>query len=217
MRLAVFDCDGTLVDSQANIIAAMRAAFAQTGLTPPDAPAIRRIVGLSVPQAVQQLAPGHSPDTLQTLARSYRQAFAGLRRQSLLAPEPLFAGIAALLAELADEGWLLAVATGKSDRGLRHCLDHHHITHHFISLQTADHHPSKPDPAMLLACLADAGVENHQAVIIGDTSFDMTMGQAIGVRALGVGWGYHPPAELLAAGADAIADDCAQLHELLNG
>lgn len=217
MRLAVFDCDGTLVDSQANIIAAMRTTFAQAGLPPPADPAIRRIVGLSVPQAVQQLAPGHSAETLGNLASGYRQAFAGLRRQSLMAPEPLFAGIDALLAELADEGWLLAVATGKSDRGLRHCLEHHRIIHHFISLQTADHHPSKPDPAMLLACLADAGVNNHEATIIGDTSFDMAMGQAIGVRALGVAWGYHPPAELLAAGAEAVADNSTHLHELLNG
>lgn len=217
MRLAVFDCDGTLVDSQANIIAAMRESFAAAGRAAPDDNAIRGIVGLSVPQAVRQLAPDVGAAVQERLAYGYRQAFARLRRDSLLTPEPLYAGIAALLAQLQDEGWLLAVATGKSDRGLRYCLDHHRITHFFISLQTADRHPSKPDPDMLLACIADAGVANADATIIGDTSFDMAMGVAAGVRALGVGWGYHPADELLQAGADAVATDCTHLHELLNG
>ena len=113
------------------------------------------------------------------------------------------------------DGWLLAVATGKSDRGLQSCLAVHGIAGHFISLQTADRHPSKPHPAMLQAAMADALAEAHNTVMIGDTSFDMDMARAISVRAIGVDWGYHTAAELTAAGAEAVAVSAHDLGELL--
>jgi phosphoglycolate phosphatase len=132
-----------------------------------------------------------------------------------MAEEPLFEGIPDVLQRLADDGWLLGVATGKSDRGLAHILAHHGLTHHFVTLQTADRHPSKPDPAMLLAAMDEAGAEPHMTAMIGDTSFDMAMGKAAGARAVGVAWGYHDMRDLVDAGADVVADRVAALPGML--
>ena len=131
--------------------------------------------------------------------------------------EPLYDGIADLIAELTGAGWLLGVATGKSDRGLIHCLETHGLSGHFVTLQTADRHPSKPHPSMIEACLAATGAAASAAVMIGDTSFDMAMAVNAGVRALGVDWGYHHPRELTEAGAEAVAGSMAELRLLLKG
>lgn len=216
MKLAVFDCDGTLVDSQANILRAMEEGFRQLRLAPPAPEAVRRIVGLSLTEAAAALLPEADGDTHRRLADAYRSAFQQLRARSALQPEPLFQGMRALLDRLADDGWLLAVATGKSDRGLELCLEQHGLDRHFISLQTADRHPSKPHPSMLLQCLADAGVAAENACIVGDTAFDMAMGRAARVRGIGVGWGHHPAAELLAAGAIGVAATSDQLRDLIH-
>lgn len=213
-RLAVFDCDGTLVDGQAAVCSAMEDAFVRNGLAPPDRHQVRRIVGLSLPQAIRLLLPDASEDLRAEVDRCYRDSYRTARETGVLV-EPLFEGIADLLARLAQNGWLLGVATGKSMRGLEHCLATHGLRHHFATLQTADHHPSKPHPAMLEAALLEAGVEAAQAVMIGDTSYDMQMGLAAGVRAIGVDWGYHTAAELLGAGAASVAADISELGELL--
>lgn len=217
MKLAVFDCDGTLIDSQINIIRAMESSFARHGLPAPDSHATRRIVGLSLVEAMQALLPDAPHDLHLSLAEDYKMAFQRLRADRALDPEPLYPGIAALLDTLADDGWLLAVATGKSDRGLKLALEHHDIHHLFISLQTADRHPSKPHPSMLRAALADAGADATQAVMIGDTIFDIAMGQAAGVRSIGVDWGYHDAHELIDAGAVGVADDADHLLALMHG
>ena len=216
MKLAVFDCDGTLVDGQAAVCDAMAAAFAEAGLPAPDRSAVRRIVGLSLPQAVNHLAPAAGPEKQACAVAAYKAAFRATREAGRL-EEPLYDGMAELLRELADAGWALAVATGKSDRGLASCLAGHGIAERFASLQTADRHPSKPHPAMLEAAMAEAGAVAHETVMIGDTSFDIAMARAAGVRAIGVAWGYHSPAELLAAGAAAVAASTAHLKELIDG
>ena len=216
MKLAVFDCDGTLVDGQAAVCEAMEVAFAEAGLDTPARPAIRRIVGLSLPQAVRALAPGAEPVRQAAAVEAYKTAFRAAREGGRV-EEPLFEGIADLLRTLAGQGWSLAVATGKSDRGLAACLAAHGIADLFVSLQTADRHPSKPQPAMLEAALFEAGAAPHEAVMIGDTSFDIDMACAAGVRAFGVSWGYHSSAELLSAGAAAVADDTRKLKDLLDG
>lgn len=213
-RLAVFDCDGTLVDGQAAVCTAMDAAFAAQGLPLPDRHLVRRSVGLSLPQAVRSLLPGADEDLRQAIDLAYRHAFRAAREAGQLV-EPLYAGVRELLDALRDAGWLLGVATGKSDRGLEHCLATHGLSQHFITLQTADRHPSKPHPAMLEAALFEAGAGPDAAVMIGDTAFDMAMAVNAGVRALGVDWGYHTPAELTAAGAAAVARNPAELLELL--
>jgi phosphoglycolate phosphatase len=211
VRLAVFDCDGTLIDSQINIIRAMASTFDRHGLVPPDAHATRRVVGLSLVEAMQALLPEAEPALHESMAQDYKLAFQRLRADSSLDPEPLYPGVAEGLAYLEAKGWLLGVATGKSDRGLALALAHHGLTGHFVTLQTADRHPSKPHPAMLRAALAEAGVDAPAATIIGDTVFDMAMGANAGVRAIGVDWGYHEAAELLEAGAVSVVDDFAAL------
>ena len=129
--------------------------------------------------------------------------------------EPPYDGMPELLATLKRDGWLLAVATGKSDRGLKACLDQHGLTDMFVSLQTADRHPSKPHTQMLVTALFEAGAAPHEAVMIGDTTFDILMARDAGVRAMGVAWGYHAPEELTHAGAEAVAEDPQHLGELL--
>ena len=214
MRLAVFDCDGTLVDGQADVCAAMDHAFAAQGLAVPDRHMTRRMVGLSLPEAMRKLLPAGDPAVHDALAAHYRDAYRARRTAGVL-DEPLFEGIPALLDRLRAAGWLLGVATGKSDRGLAHCLATHGIAAHFDTLQTADRHPSKPHPAMLEAAMAAVGATPGETAMIGDTSYDIAMARAAGVRAIGVGWGYHPPAELIAAGAQSVAQDAAALFDLL--
>ena len=203
-RLAIFDCDGTLVDSQANIHAAMISCFTGAGLVAPDRAAVRRIVGLSLPEAMRALLPEEGEARHQALAEGYKLTFRQMRERGEV-EEQLYDGIPAVLERMESEGWLLGIATGKSDRGLRHVLEFHGLAHRFVTLQTADRHPSKPHPSMIEAAMAEAGVEAAQTVMIGDTSYDILMAHNAGVRAIGVAWGYHEPAELLAEGADVVA------------
>jgi len=211
-RLALFDCDGTLVDSQGSICRAMNDCFEAHQLTPPDRAATRRIVGLSLPEAMRVLVPDGEAALHDALTESYKQAFFRHREQGLV-EEPLFDGLAEALDRLEAAGWLLGVATGKSDRGLRFCLENHGIHARFVTLQTADRHPSKPHPAMLHAAIAEAGAATETTVMIGDTSFDMMMAVAGGAHPLGVAWGYHAPEELRAAGAIDVVDTAQRLTE----
>jgi phosphoglycolate phosphatase len=213
-RLAVFDCDGTLIDGQASICRAMDEAFAETGLPAIDRHLIRSMVGLSLPQAVRRLVPDIDPDLQSEVVDAYKRAFRAQREAGDLS-QPLFDGIMPLLDALHGAGWQLAVATGMSRRGLNHCLATHGLTRHFVSLQTSDDHPSKPDPAMLEAALFETEAEARDAVMIGDTAYDMQMARDAGVRAIGVDWGYHPPSELLAAGAEWVATSPVELKEYL--
>jgi phosphoglycolate phosphatase len=204
LRLVIFDVDGTLVDSQAHIVAAMDAAFTANGLTPPDRARTLSIVGLSLPVAMARLAPDH-PDLTDALVEAYKHAFATLRIENGAALSPLFPGARAALDALrAEDHTLLAIATGKSRRGLLHILDLHDLHRHFQSVQVADDHPSKPHPSMIEACLSDTGVAPDRAVIVGDTTYDIDMARAAGIASLGVSWGYHAPDALIAAGAQDI-------------
>jgi phosphoglycolate phosphatase len=203
-RLAIFDCDGTLVDSQANICLAMEECFAAAGLAPPERARTRRVVGLSLVEAMQELLPEGGAGLHAALTEGYKTAFQEMRRRDAVA-EPLYDGIAPLIEALAAEGWLLGIATGKSDRGLALCLERHGLADRFATLQTADRHPSKPHPAMIEAALAETGADAARSMMIGDTSYDMAMARAAGVTAVGVSWGYHGADELCAAGADHVA------------
>ena len=213
-RLAIFDCDGTLVDGQANICMAMEHAFEEAAMTPPPRQATRRIVGLSLVEAMQVLLPDADDTLHRDMAERYKASFFTLRGNGLV-DEPLYDGIAALLTTLDDSGWLLGVATGKSDRGLERCLDFHGIKGLFVTLQTADRHPSKPHPSMIHQALADAGATASDAVMIGDTFYDIKMGVAAGCKTIGVGWGYHPLDELREAGADYLVETMDELHNVL--
>ena len=203
-RLAIFDCDGTLVDSQHSIWRGLDTAFTAAGRETPPPEQARRIVGLSLVEAMQALLPEDERAVHVDLAERYKQAFSDLRATGLV-EEPLFEGVAELLDGLEADGWLLGVATGKSDRGLGLCLDCHGLGNRFVTLQTADRHPSKPHPSMIEQAMADAGAGPAGTLMIGDTSYDMAMARAAGVTAVGVAWGYHPASELRDAGAHMVA------------
>jgi phosphoglycolate phosphatase len=151
------------------------------------------------------LLPDAEAEEHARLAEDYKRAFWELRAAGEV-EEPLFDGVIELLDTLEGDGWLLAVATGKSDRGLRHCLEQHGIQARFASLQTADRHPSKPHPSMVSQAIADAGASPRTTIMVGDTSFDMAMAVNAGARGIGAGWGYHQAQELIDAGALAVAE-----------
>ena len=203
-RLAIFDCDGTLVDSGATIYRALGVAFARHGLVLPRPEISRKVIGLSLTDAMAALLPDEPPERHLALAEDYKRAFWELRAAGEV-EEPLFDGVIGLLDALEEEGWLLAVATGKSDRGLRHCLEQHDIHARFVSLQTADRHPSKPHPSMVEQAIADAGAAPRSSIVVGDTSFDMAMAVNAGATGIGAAWGYHDARELMDAGAVAVA------------
>ena len=214
IRLAIFDCDGTLVDSGATIHAALRASFAENGLSVPRPSVSRRVIGLSLIEAMAALLPDATPEQHLKLAEDYKRAFMGMRAAGQVV-EPLFDGVLELLDVLEDDGWLLAVATGKSDRGLKHCLDQHGIHARFVSLQTADRHPSKPHPSMVEQAIADTGASRAMTIVVGDTSFDMAMAVNAGATGIGAGWGYHDADDLLGAGAVAVAEQPLEVLNLI--
>ena len=213
-RLAIFDCDGTLVDSGATIFAALKISLERNGLEVPPPEQCRRIIGLSLVEAIATLRPELDADRHIDLAEDYKRAFMDLRAAGRV-EEPLFDGVIELLDKLEHDGWLLAVATGKSDRGLKHCLDSHGIHARFVSLQTADRHPSKPHPSMVQQAIADAGASPETSIVVGDTSFDMAMAANAGAAPIGAGWGYHEPEELIEAGAVAVAAQPLDVLELV--
>lgn len=221
--LVVFDCDGTLVDSQHMILRAMAVAFAAHDLTPPPLEAVRRVVGLSLDQAVAILAGENEvePALVSRLVEDYKGAFHDLRANSEQADgghaqEPLYPGIREMLEALSAAGYGLGVATGKSSRGLGKVLELHDISRFFVTVQTADRHPSKPHPAMLEAAIEEAGATAQATVLVGDTSYDILMAVAAGTGALGVAWGYHLPEELTVAGASHIADAAGDIPALVD-
>ncbi|MEP0774864.1 MAG: HAD-IA family hydrolase [Acidobacteriota bacterium] len=213
-RLVVFDWDGTLVDSLATIVDAFSQAFSAAGVPAPPAAAVRRVVGLTLAEAVETLAPGQPAETLERLAAAYRQAYTALLVREG-APERLFDGVEEVLTLLVREGWVLGIATGKSQRGLAAALTRHGLNGRFATLQTADQGPGKPHPAMLERAMGEVGVAPEATVMVGDTVFDMAMARAAGATAVGVTWGYHPAEDLRGAGAVAVLETMDELPALL--
>lgn len=206
MRLVIFDVDGTLVDSQAEIVAAMTAAFAGEGLDCPDRAAVLSIVGLSLDRAMAVLVPDVAPHRQAALVAGYKAAFNAARVADGAGMSPLYPGARAVLdLLLAQPDTVMGVATGKSQRGLDALFDAHDLARYFLTRQVADHHPSKPHPSMIRAAMAETGVTATQTVMVGDTVFDMDMAQAAGVRGIGVTWGYHAAAALRAR-TDTVID-----------
>ena len=212
-RLIIFDVDGTLVDSQTEIHAAMELAHQTVGVPLPTAAKIRSIVGLSLPEGFAILHPEQCDLTRNALANQYRQAYFTLRTAPNAVEAVFFDGMKEILDQLQSEpATLLAVATGKSRRGLDRLLAHHGLQDHFLSTQVCDDHPSKPHPSMIHAAMADCGAEPSETTMIGDTTYDIDMARAAGVRSIGVAWGYHDTETL---NADALAHSAADLRRLL--
>ncbi len=211
MKLVVFDCDGTLVDSQNMIASSMQLAFELEGLEWPGRQATLSIVGLSLPEAIRILAPEHDEPVRARLGEGYKQAFFQQRTNPAF-HEPVFDGGRDALEALAGrDEVLLAIATGKSQRGVRALLEREGWQGHFISIQTADDAPSKPHPAMVHQAMADAGVRAADTIVVGDTSYDMAMARAAGAGAVGVSWGYHEPVALRQHGSHVVIDRFGQL------
>lgn len=191
LRLVVFDMDGTLIDSQKHIVASMEHAFRANGLPDPDPAAVRSLVGLPLHVAIPRLAPGLDDDRARRVEMAYREnhKIALDRGQR---DEPAMPGAVEAVRRLDSAGYLLAVATGKGNRGANYALTTLGIRDLFVSVQTSDTAPGKPDPTMLRQALAEAGgVEPHRAVMVGDTTFDLEMARNAGVPGIAVSWGYH--------------------------
>jgi len=206
MKLVVFDCDGTIVDSQAGIVLSMEHAFRSLRMTAPTRAQTLAVVGLSLPEAFSALAPEAEYATRAELAERYKAAFRDLNRDPS-EMEILFPQAKEMIAHLAArEGHLLGIATGKSRRGVDRLFDREGWHPSFATIQTADDHPSKPHPAMLHAAMQETGALPAKTVMVGDTTYDIAMARAAGASSIGVAWGYHSVSELEEAGADVIIE-----------
>lgn len=213
-RLVVFDCDGTLVDSQHNIIAAMIEAWRRHGLADPTPDIIRRQVGLTLEIAVERMLGGGEPAFISAVSNTYRDIVHDLRAREDV-NEPMFEGMRDLIVALEAPEIFLGVATGKNLVGLEHTLQSLGLRERFHTLQTADRCRSKPDPEMVIRAMEETANDPQSTVVIGDTSFDMEMARAAGATPIGVAWGYHPAEELRAAGAAAVLDHPSALIDCL--
>jgi len=214
IRLIVFDCDGTLIDSQHNIIAAVQRLFASIGQTPPPTELIRRQVGLSAEAAIAGLLPDAEPRMHAEVFAAFQRLRSSLQQNPRL-PEPVFPGIPELIEHLDHPAVFLGIATGKGYASLQAVLAEHGWSRRFHTLQTGDRRRGKPHPEMMLQAMAETGVAPEAAVMLGDTAFDIEMARAAGSRAIGVSWGYHARADLTQAGAEAIIDHPSELFGAL--
>lgn len=214
LKLVLFDMDGTLIDSRATIVAAMTRGFLDEGLPPPPATRIHHVVGLSLEEALKALAPDQPADRLRRVGEAYRAAYSR-RSDGTSDTEPLFGGMRDVLTALEEAGLLLGIATGKARRGLDAILERQGLTGRFLTLQTGDTGPSKPNPDMVFRALRETGANAAETVVVGDTTFDIEMARAAGAGAVGVTWGFHPASALVAAGADAIVSETERLAQAI--
>lgn len=214
-RLVIFDCDGTLVDSQHMIIGAMHATYEKLKLELESDQRVRSIVGLNLVEAMAKLRPADEADFHEHMAEVYKREFYRLRVEEAANPDPLYSGAREAMNSLRDEGYLLGVATGNSRRGLDRVIKEHDLDGYFVTLQTADGHPSKPHPSMIDTAVAEAGADIRDTVMVGDTSYDMMMARSAGCHGVGVNWGYHSDVELHGAGAHSVLTEFQELPPLV--
>jgi len=207
LKLVIFDCDGTLVDSQHMVLSAMTKAYGAHDVPLPERETLLSVIGLSLMEAFTVLGKGNEGFPVAGLAEQYRLAFHALRNGGGEI-EPLYPGAADAIRTLAQrEDVVLGIATGKSQRGVRLVLGHHDLLEYFITIKTADDAPSNPDPVMVVHAMRGAGVDAANTIMVGDTVYDIAMARGAGASAVGVTWGYHRAAALTAAGAFAVIDE----------
>ena len=192
----------------------MRAAFVDDGRAPPDEESVQKVVGLSLEEAIGTLWKGALPPDRSRLAGRYREAFRKPAPSGYRAG-PLFPGVSDGLAALRRQGIPMGIVTGKSAEGMRVVFEDHDLRDHFVVVETADLHPSKPDPSMVLTAAERSQVDPSRTWVIGDTTYDIEMARSAGARAIGVEWGNHPSSALRAAGADAVLGDFLELIGLV--
>lgn len=220
IRLAIFDWDGTLMDSVGRIVACVQGAARDCELAVPAPAQIRQIIGLSLDVAMSRLFPLCSDSGCAIDERQIAVLIDRYRHHYLhdATPSPLFAGAGELLHDWRSRGLQLAVATGKSRSGLDRVLDETGLRPLFVTSRGADEANSKPDPLMLEQILDELGLSPRQAVMIGDSVHDMAMAEAIAMPRIGVTWGVHDKARLLAYRPLVTIDTMAELmHMPLNG
>jgi phosphoglycolate phosphatase len=216
MNLVIFDCDGTIVDSQAGIVVSMNHAFKSLHMTPPTRAQTLSVVGLSLPEAFSVLAPEAEYETRRDLAERFKGAFRELDHDPADS-EGLYPDAKDIINALAARGDLiLGIATGKSMRGVERLIENEKWHGVFATIQTADDHPSKPHPSMIHRAMLETGIAAQNTIMIGDTTYDIEMARSASVGALGVTWGYHLKDELAEAGAHLIIDDYTALPDALH-
>ncbi len=215
MYLVIFDCDGTLVDSQETILHGLEVGFDAAGLKMPDRRTALSIVGLSLERAFLTLVGEKNAGHVTKMADAYRASKVA-RRQQGLDFDPLYPGTREVLDRLAErDDILLGIATGKARRGVDHLLEVHDLGGRFVTIQTADTSPSKPHPDMVYQAMEETGADAGSTVVIGDTSFDMEMAVSAGAQGVGVTWGYHDRERLIAGGAAHVIDHFDQLDAVI--
>ena len=205
--LLIFDWDGTLMDSEARIVACMQAAAVDLGLPVPGRERTRDIIGLGLDEAIRSLFPDIDATGTEQMVQRYRHHYLVANET----PTPLFEGAAEVVTTLHDAGYLLAVATGKGRRGLDRSLRQTGLEPLFHATRCADESRSKPDPDMLLQLLEELGVEPARALMIGDTEYDLQMAANAGTAGLAVGYGVHSRERLLRHRPVHCIDDIREL------
>ncbi len=208
--LLIFDWDGTLADSAGHIVSTTQKAILDLGLPPREDQQIAELIGLGLQDGMRRLYPEFDPNWVMGQLFAHRRE-SGLKIHST----PLFAGAVESLRALREQGFRLAVATGKPRAGLDGAFDEHDVRSLFELSRCADETADKPHPRMLEEILRETGVAAERALMIGDTEYDVAMAASIGVPALGVACGVHAPVRLLAAGARAVIDDVGALPRWL--
>ena len=215
LKLALFDYDGTIVDSAGMIVQGAIEAFRMCGLPDPDPQKVRENIGRPLTVALDVYMPVGYTVTPEQISEAYRSWYAEQGRLGLQ-NEPLYPGMVELIHELKSNDWLIGIATNKSRIGLTNGLAKHNLSNIFDITLSTDENIAKPNPAMALRAMKELGVEEKYSVIIGDTINDIGLGVNSGITSIGVTWGYNNRKLLMSAGANHLVDNAQELSKLMN-